>query len=117
MRKEDLRTPDYLQHMLDAAERIRSYLAPLSQESFEATPMAIDAVARNLEIIGEAARNIMRGDPAFTSTHPEIPWEAMYGMRNRISHAYFSVDTSIVWSTAQTWVPDLVRKLLPLTSK
>jgi uncharacterized protein with HEPN domain len=103
--------------MLDAADRIRAYLAPLSQESFEATPMAVDAVVRNLEIIGEAARNIMRGDPAFAAAHPEIPWEAMYGMRNRISHAYFSVDTSIVWSTAHTWVPDLVHKLLQLTSR
>ncbi|CAG9214875.1 conserved hypothetical protein [Paraburkholderia tropica] len=114
MRKENLRTPDYLQHMLDAVDRIRSYVAPLSQESFEAAPMAIDAVVRNLEIIGEAARNIMRGDPAFASAHPEIPWEAVYGMRNRVSHAYFSVDTSIVWSTVQTWVPDLERKLLKL---
>ncbi|WP_321947905.1 DUF86 domain-containing protein [Paraburkholderia sp. J10-1] len=115
MRKEDLRTPDYLAHILEAVERIGTYTAPLSQEDFEATPMAVDAVVRNLGIIGEAARNITRGDSAFAAAHPEIPWEAMYGMRNRVTHGYFSVDVAIVWSTVQIWIPDLKRKLLPLT--
>lgn len=114
MRKEDLRTPEYLVHILEAIERIDTYTAALSQEDFEATPMAVDAVVRNLGIIGEAARNIARGNPTFAAAHPEIPWEAMYGMRNRVTHGYFSVDVAIVWSTVQIWVPDLKRKLLPL---
>ena len=96
MRKKDFRTPDYLQHILNAIERIRAYTAPLSHESFEATPMAVDAVVRNIAIIGEAARNIARGDPDFAAAHPEIPWEAMYGMRNHVTHGYFAVDIEIV---------------------
>ena len=73
MRKKDLRTPDYLRHILDAIERIRTYTEPLSHESFAATPMAVDAVVRNIEIIGEAAHNITQGDPEFAAAHPEIP--------------------------------------------
>ncbi|MEX3965988.1 DUF86 domain-containing protein [Paraburkholderia sp. EG286B] len=111
MRKKDLRTPDYLQHILDAIERIRSYTAPLSRESFEATPMAVDAVVRNITIIGEAARNITRHDPDFAAAHPEIPWEAMYGMRNQVMHGYFVVDIDIVWSTVQSYLPELEREL------
>lgn len=114
MRKKDLRTPDYLRHILDAIERIRSYTEPLSREGFEATPMAVDAVVRNIEIIGEAGRNITQCDPDFAAAHPEIPWEAMYGMRNQVSHGYFAVDIDIVWSTIQTYLPDLERKLLKL---
>jgi uncharacterized protein with HEPN domain len=111
MRKKDLRTADYLQHILDAIERIRSYTAPLSRESFEATPMAVDAVVRNITIIGEAARNITHGDPDFAAAHAEIPWEAMYGMRNHVTHGYFAVDVDIVWSTVQSYLPELELKL------
>jgi len=116
MRKKDLRTPDYLQHILDAIDRIRAYTGALSRESFEATPMAVDAVVRNIEIIGEASHNIAQGDPGFAAAHPEIPWEAIYGMRNQVSHGYFAVDIDIVWSTVQTYLPDLERKLSRLTS-
>ncbi|PVY26977.1 hypothetical protein C7413_12026 [Paraburkholderia silvatlantica] len=44
--------------------------------------MAVDAVVRNIAIMGKAARNITRDDPDFAAAHPDIPWEAMYGMRN-----------------------------------
>jgi uncharacterized protein with HEPN domain len=111
MRKKDLRTPDYLQHILDAIDRIRTYTEPLSRESFEATPMAVDAVVRNIGIIGEAARNVTRGDPDFAAAHPEIPWEAMYGMRNHVTHGYFVVDVDIVWSTVKSYLPELELKL------
>ncbi|WP_028230601.1 HepT-like ribonuclease domain-containing protein [Paraburkholderia mimosarum] len=115
MRKKDLRTPDYLQHILDAIERIGTYTAPLSRDSFAATPMAVDAVVRNITIIGEATRNITRGDPDFAAAHPEIPWEAMYGMRNHVTHGYFVVDIDIVWSTVQSYLPGLEHKLSRLT--
>ena len=114
MKKNELRTPHYLQHILTAIARIRAYTAPLSIETFEATPMAVDAVVRNFEIIGQAARNIMRGDPGFAAAHPEIPWDVMYGMRNQVSHAYFAVDLGVVWHTAQNDLPELENKLLSL---
>jgi uncharacterized protein with HEPN domain len=115
MKKKDLRTPDYVRHILDAIARIRTYTAPLSPETFEATPMAIDAVVRNLEIIGEAAHNIVLIDPGFAAAHSEIPWNAMYAMRNLVAHGYFAVDTDVVWHTAQRNLPELERMLLQLT--
>ncbi|WP_110856408.1 HepT-like ribonuclease domain-containing protein [Paraburkholderia silvatlantica] len=114
MRKKDLRTPDYLQHILDAIERIRTYTASLSRESFEATPMAVDAVVRNIASMGKAARNITRDDPDFAAAHPDIPWEAMYGMRNHVTHGYFVVDVDIVWSTVKSYLPELELKLSQL---
>ncbi|WP_421025181.1 DUF86 domain-containing protein [Paraburkholderia sp. A1RO-5L] len=52
--------------------------------------------------------------PDFAAAHPEIPWEAMHGMRNQVSHGYFAVDIDIVWSTVQTSLPDLKHKLSKL---
>jgi uncharacterized protein with HEPN domain len=114
MKQNELRTPDYLQHILEAIGRIGEYTTPLTFETFDATPMAIDAVVRNLEIIGEAARNIVRNDPGFANAHPEIPWQAMYAMRNQISHGYFAVDVGVVWATVQRNLPDLKQRLSPL---
>lgn len=114
MKKGDLRTPDYIEHMLEAIGQIREYVAPLSAESFESTRMAVDAVVRNLEIIGEAARNVMLGDPAFVAGHPEIPWESMYSMRNRISHGYFAVNATTIWVTVERDLPALERELIRL---
>jgi len=86
MKRSDLRTPDYIEHMLEAIGRIREYTAHLSLEEFESTRIAIDAVVRNLEIIGEAAHNVMLRDPDFVTAHPGVPWQPMYAMRNRILH-------------------------------
>jgi uncharacterized protein with HEPN domain len=114
MKKSDLRTADYIEHMLEAIGRIREYVAPLSLETFESTRMAVDAVIRNLEIIGEAAHNVMLDDPAFVTAHPEIPWQDVYAMRNRVSHGYFSINLKVVWVTIQRDLPELERKLVDL---
>jgi len=111
MKKGDLRTTDYLDHMIEAIERIREYVAPLSLETFGSTKMAFDAVVRNLEIIGEAAHNVMLEDPGFVTAHPEIPWQDMYAMRNRISHGYFAINANVVWVTTQRDLPQLERAL------
>jgi uncharacterized protein with HEPN domain len=74
-----------------------------------------DAVVRNFEIIGEAARNIERYHLAYAQSHPEIPWIFMYAMRNRIAHSYFKVDFELVWKTIHADLPELheqVRQLL-----
>ncbi|NIE66246.1 DUF86 domain-containing protein [Burkholderia sp. Ax-1719] len=114
MRKKDLRTADYIDHMLEAIRRILEYTAPLSRAQFETTPIAIDAVVRNLEVIGEAARNVMLDDPDFVAAHPEIPWQAMYGTRNRISHGYYAINTDVIWQTIQHDLRELQTALLKL---
>ena len=55
----------------------------------------------NIEVIGEAAKNVERADPVFAAEHPEIPLPVIYAMRNRISHGYFEVDLDVVWQTVQ----------------
>jgi uncharacterized protein with HEPN domain len=111
MRKKDLRIPDYIEHMLEAIGRIREYTASLTLEKFESTRVVIDAVVLNLQILGEAAHNVMLADGAFTADHPEIPWQDAYDMRNRISHGYFAINVKTVWITVQHDLPELERAL------
>ena len=66
-----------------------------------------DAVIRNIEIIGEAANNIQRVDAAFAAANEGIPWQVMYAMRNRLSHAYDKVDFEMVWKTICNDLPEL----------
>jgi len=74
-----------------------------------------DAVLRNIEIIGEAARNIESNYPEFASQHSDVPWEDVYLMRNRICHGYFSVDLELVWKTVLRNIPELEQQIQSLT--
>ena len=65
--------------------------------------MIIDAVVRNLEIIGEASKNI---EDAIRKQYPDIPWNRMIGLRNIIAHGYFGVDLTIVWRIISKNLPD-----------
>jgi uncharacterized protein with HEPN domain len=79
-----------------------------------------DAVIRNIEIIGEAAKNVERSDPNFVRQHDEVPWAEIYLMRDRVAHGYFSVDLEVVWATIQTDLPELgaqIRTLLVAANK
>ena len=107
MSKGSLRILDYLAHILQAIQRIHHYTEQMCEAGFLENPMAQDAVIRNIEIIGEAARNLQRHYPAFAAQHAEVPWEDIYLMRNRVAHGYFSVDLEIVWKTLQTDLPKL----------
>ena len=86
----------------------------MTDSAFLVDELVQDAVIRNLEIVGEAAHNIERDHPAFATAHPDVPWEEMYLMRNRVAHGYFSVDLEIVWQTLQRELPALQQLLLRL---
>ena len=75
--------------MLEATDRVFQYTANVSEEEFSASPMLQDAVIRNIEIIGEAAKNLLQAGPEFAVKYPSIPFAQIYGMRNRVSHGYF----------------------------
>ena len=102
-----LRVKDYLEHILKAIERIERYTDDIDRASFLCSELIQDAVIRNIEIIGEASKNIQRVDPAFASIHDHIPWQVMYTMRNRVSHGYDSIDFEIVWNTIKGALPTL----------
>lgn len=111
MKKDDLRVPDYLAHILQAIKRIGTYTDDMDEVGFLKNEMVQDAVIRNIEIIGEAARNIEKRHPEFASEHPNVPWEDMYWMRNRVSHGYFSIDLEVVWNTIHRDIPQLEQQV------
>ncbi len=101
MSRAPQRLPDYLGHILQAIERIQRYTDDMDEVVFLQSEMAQDAVIRNLEVIGEASRNIERDHPEFVAAHPELPLSFAYEMRNALAHGYFKVDLEIVWNTVE----------------
>ncbi|MGA2673693.1 MAG: DUF86 domain-containing protein [Terracidiphilus sp.] len=112
MSKHPERAQDYLEHILDALERIQRYTAGKSATDFMADTLLQDAVLRNLGIIGEAAHRLLADSPDYAVNHPEIPLVKIYGMRNRITHAYEEVDMEIVWNLVLFDVPALQLKII-----
>ncbi len=92
--KQQRRADLYLLDMITSIERIIQYTQGLHFESFQKNFLVVDAVARNFEIIGEAARKIPMD---LQKRHPEVPWDKMYRLRNIVSHAYFQVDHETLW--------------------
>ena len=88
----------YLCHILDAIQSIETYLVGQTYDAFLANKMMIDAVVRELEIIGEAANQI---SDDLKEGHPDIPWLKMRGLRNFVIHEYFAVNEKIVWDTCK----------------
>jgi uncharacterized protein with HEPN domain len=110
--KHPERTEDYLQHIVEAIDRATRYLKPLSSvKAFEKNSQIQDAVIRNIEIIGEAARQIQQQAPAFIKAHPELPWLEMRNMRNKVIHAYFDIELPVVWSTIKNDLPKLKQQI------
>lgn len=94
-----------IEDILDAIERIQRYTAGFDLEGFTADQMTIDAVVRNIEIIGEAARYI---PVEVERRHQGIPWATMRGIRNRLIHGYAEVDVDIIWRTCRDNLPPVV---------
>jgi uncharacterized protein with HEPN domain len=112
------RVEDYLQHIATAIERATEYIERLSSVSaFRISQRDQDAVIRNIEIIGEAARQIQKNHPDFLKAHPEIPWLDMSDMRNKMIHNYFAVDVNIVWDTVKNDLPPLKQQIDQLLSQ
>ncbi len=105
--KKTGRVPDYLAHILEAIERIERHTKDVDELGFLNSELIQDAVIRNIEIMGEAANKLQRADAAFAAANAAIPWQAMYTMRNRLSHGYEKVDLEIVWKTVCKELPDL----------
>lgn len=102
-----------LEDILTAALRIQSYTAGMSEESFRADSKTTDAVVRNFEVMGEAARHL---DDEFVAAHAEVAWPEVRGFRNILAHAYFGVDLAILWQTVRDDVPLLIEAITPLVA-
>ncbi len=110
------RLGDYLEHIVQAIERIDSYVEDMAEQAFTLDHRTQDAVIRNFEIIGEACNNVLKNFPDYAESHHEIPWRFAYDMRNVLAHGYFKVDLEILWRTIDRDLPALheqIRALLP----
>lgn len=94
----------YLEHILEAITTIDAYLKDVSYEEFENNKMIIDAVIRELEIVGEASNNL---SDKFIKDNPEFPARDAIDMRNFLTHEYFGVNTKIVWETCKNDLPGI----------
>jgi uncharacterized protein with HEPN domain len=96
----------YLTHINEAIETIEEYLSEVSYSRFKSSKMIIDAVVRELEIIGEASNNL---SDDFREKYADVFWRQMKDMRNFLIHEYFGVNTKIVWDTCKNDLPVLKR--------
>ena len=101
-----------IEDILEALDNIEDYVVGLEYATFRADRKTVDAVERNLEIIGEATANL---PDEILARWPEVPWHYMRGLRNLLIHEYFGVDVGILWQTIQEDLPPLeplLRKVL-----
>ena len=98
----------FIGDIFDSIKLIENYVKDMDFEDFSYDRKTIDAVVRNFEIIGEASRNIPH---EIRNKYPDIDWNGMIGLRNRIAHEYFGLDTSIIWFIIKQELPILKEKI------
>ena len=106
MSKRDFRL--YFEDILESTKKIEGYIANLTYDDFVKDNKTIDAVVRNLETIGEAAKQI---DEETKKKYDDIPWREIVDFRNRIIHGYFVIDYEIIWQIISKDLPDLKQKI------
>ena len=97
-----------VRHILDEANEACKYVEGISFDEFVEDGKTVRAVIRSIEVIGEAASKI---SIEFRKEHPDVPWQKIIGMRNRLIHVYFDIDYNIIWQTVKENLPPLIKKL------
>lgn len=105
MPKDDL---VYVGHMLDKARQALSLVHGRNRQDYDRDAVLRLALTHLIQVIGEAARRV---SPSFRERHPQIPWDAIAGMRSKIVHDYMDVDEDIVWDSVVHELPLLVDEL------
>ena len=94
----------YFDDILSSIDKIQRYTAGMTRETFVADDRTFDAVARNLQIIGEAVKNI---PTEMRDQYSQIEWRKIAGLRDILAHTYFAVEDEIIWDIVQTKLADL----------
>ena len=101
----------YLEDILEAIRKIEQFTASFSSKAFAEDAKTFDAVIRNLEIIGEAVKNVPE---SVRAKHPQVEWKKIAGLRDMLIHEYFGVDADIVWDVVQNKLPPFKNQIAPL---
>ena len=101
----------YVLDMLLAARKVCHFIQNITMEQFQADELTQNAVMRQIQIVGEAARKISF---EYQQLHREVPWQGIIGMRNRLVHEYFRIIPEIVWDVAKKDIPELIPIVEPL---
>jgi len=114
LKKQDRTYIHFLEDILLSMQRIQEYISDYDFIKFKHDYKTVDAVIRNFEIIGEAAKNL---PGKIKKRYPKIPWEEMYRLRNRVSHEYFGIDYDIIWDIITNYLPDNEESIVDLLNK
>lgn len=101
----------YLEDILQAIGKIEKYTKGLSADKLKKQDLIVDGVVRNLEIIGEAAKNIPQD---IKKKYPDVEWKKIAGLRDILAHEYFAIDLQILWDIIKNKLPELKNKIAHL---
>lgn len=98
----------FLEHIEESIEEIENYTKNFSAKKFRGDIKTQDAVIRRIEIIGEAVKNLPSD---FKRKNPQVEWQEIAGMRNKLIHEYFGVDIDLVWEVVKKDIPKLKKQI------
>ena len=104
----------YLEDILDSARKIELFTKDVTLDEFRENRLVFDAVIRNLEVIGEAAKHL---PPEVRAMTPDVEWSKAAAFRDVIAHHYFGLNVHIVWDVVQNKVPEIVSSVEALLKK